>query len=240
MLSEVFFVVKTCEKFHATRGEGTGAGKPLANTQPLLVPVPPHMSLIPEHSEFYDGLHATKCACGAECRAESKTRDCVAVLPEHGYLTPPTGHAPSLSPGPVPVVQQTWAGDAGGSIAYYSDVEEASIPTVPTGVANTEQGHCAKLAAILADFLRRPELRGRRWLVVADDDTLLRSAGSWGGVALDTRRAWCVLARQEERVPSAASSSSLSQRSSPEAAAGLLRRNPPPAAGRGVRLPCPP
>lgn len=106
------------------------------------------------------------------------TTDCVMV--SAWLADSPSGHTPSLSPGAVPVVQQTWAGDAGSSIAYYSDVEEPSIPTVTTGVANTEWGHCAKLAAILVDFLRHPELRGRQWLVVADDDTLLRSADSGG------------------------------------------------------------
>ena len=74
----------------------------------------------------------------------------------------------------MPVVQRTWADQTGGSITFYSELADASIPTVATGVANVVRGHCGKLMAILDDFLRRPELRQRQWLVVADDDTLLR------------------------------------------------------------------
>ena len=35
-------------------------------------------------------------------------------------------------------------------------------------------GHCGKMMAIIERFQAIPELRGREWLVIADDDTLLR------------------------------------------------------------------
>ena len=35
-------------------------------------------------------------------------------------------------------------------------------------------GHCAKTYAILANSLKAPHISGKKWLVIADDDTLLR------------------------------------------------------------------
>lgn len=40
----------------------------------------------------------------------------------------------------VPVVQETWAKDAEGSIAYYSEVEDDQFNTTDIGVPNTERG----------------------------------------------------------------------------------------------------
>lgn len=39
----------------------------------------------------------------------------------------------------VPVVKATWEEDA-GFLEYYSDVTDASIPTISLGVPNTERG----------------------------------------------------------------------------------------------------
>lgn len=39
----------------------------------------------------------------------------------------------------VPVVKATWEKDA-GHLEYYSDVTDASIPTISLGVPNTERG----------------------------------------------------------------------------------------------------
>lgn len=39
----------------------------------------------------------------------------------------------------VPVVKSTWEKDA-GILEYYSDVSDASIPTINLGVPNTERG----------------------------------------------------------------------------------------------------
>ncbi|TNN54729.1 Beta-1,3-glucosyltransferase [Liparis tanakae] len=55
----------------------------------------------------------------------------------------------------VPVVKATWEKDA-EFIEYYSDVTDASIPTIDLGVPNTERGHCGKTFAILK---RLPRLR---------------------------------------------------------------------------------
>lgn len=52
---------------------------------------------------------------------------------------------------------------------------DESIPTTAVGVVNTVRGHCAKTLSILNLALERfrasPNLK---WLVLADDDTLLR------------------------------------------------------------------
>ncbi|XP_040006391.1 beta-1,3-glucosyltransferase isoform X2 [Xiphias gladius] len=71
----------------------------------------------------------------------------------------------------VPVVKATWEKDA-GFLEYYSDVTDASIPTISLGVPNTERGHCGKTFAILRRFLSKavPEAD---WLLIVDDDTLI-------------------------------------------------------------------
>ncbi|KAL6098724.1 b3glct [Pungitius sinensis] len=71
----------------------------------------------------------------------------------------------------VPVVKATWEKDA-GFIEYYSDVADASIPTVNVGVPNTERGHCGKTFAILKRFLSKA-VPQTDWLLVVDDDTLI-------------------------------------------------------------------
>lgn len=43
----------------------------------------------------------------------------------------------------VPVVKATWEKDA-GFIEYYSDVTDASIPTISLGVPNTERGELVR------------------------------------------------------------------------------------------------
>lgn len=45
----------------------------------------------------------------------------------------------------VPVVRETWASDAGQSIAYYSDSEDAAFNTINIGVPNTERGLISQL-----------------------------------------------------------------------------------------------
>nr|XP_040038256.1 beta-1,3-glucosyltransferase [Gasterosteus aculeatus aculeatus] len=71
----------------------------------------------------------------------------------------------------VPVVKATWEKDA-GFIEYYSDVADASIPTIAVGVPNTERGHCGKTFAILKRFLSNAVPK-TDWLLVVDDDTLI-------------------------------------------------------------------
>lgn len=44
-----------------------------------------------------------------------------------------------MSPFAVPVVKATWEKDA-EFLEFYSDVTDASIPTVTLGVTNTERG----------------------------------------------------------------------------------------------------
>ncbi|MED6268694.1 Beta-1,3-glucosyltransferase [Characodon lateralis] len=71
----------------------------------------------------------------------------------------------------VPVVKSTWEKDA-AHLEYYSDVTDASIPTIKLGVPNTEKGHCGKTFAILRRFLSEamPKVD---WLLIVDDDTLI-------------------------------------------------------------------
>ncbi|OWK00856.1 hypothetical protein Celaphus_00016600 [Cervus elaphus hippelaphus] len=72
----------------------------------------------------------------------------------------------------VPIVKQTWAGQA-GHLEYYSDYADSSIPTVDLGIPNTDRGHCGKTFAILERFLNHTHDK-IPWLVIVDDDTLIR------------------------------------------------------------------
>ncbi|XP_068572135.1 beta-1,3-glucosyltransferase [Cebidichthys violaceus] len=71
----------------------------------------------------------------------------------------------------LPVVKATWEKDA-EFLEYYSDVTDASIPTINLGVPNTERGHCGKTFAILSRFLSKAVPK-TDWLLIVDDDTLI-------------------------------------------------------------------
>ncbi|XP_035523071.1 beta-1,3-glucosyltransferase [Morone saxatilis] len=71
----------------------------------------------------------------------------------------------------VSVVKATWEKDA-EFLEFYSDVTDASIPTISLGVPNTERGHCGKTFAILRRFLSKAVPKAD-WLLIVDDDTLI-------------------------------------------------------------------
>uniref|UniRef100_A0A8R1DUN7 N-acetylgalactosaminide beta-1,3-galactosyltransferase n=1 Tax=Caenorhabditis japonica TaxID=281687 RepID=A0A8R1DUN7_CAEJA len=71
----------------------------------------------------------------------------------------------------LPVLQHTWTRDI-QRIEYCSDKADSKIPTIDLGVQNTEHGHCGKTWAILRRFLQVSG-DGAKWLLVADDDTLM-------------------------------------------------------------------
>ncbi|KAH8263371.1 hypothetical protein KR044_007812 [Drosophila immigrans] len=74
----------------------------------------------------------------------------------------------------IPIIERTWAQDA-RQRKYYSDVADASIPTISTGLPNVPTGHCAKTLAILQLSLKDiRQFADIRWLMLVDDDTLLR------------------------------------------------------------------
>lgn len=76
----------------------------------------------------------------------------------------------------IPIVKHTWAKHV-FHIGFYSDSEDASIPTIDLGVPNTEHGHCGKTMAILKHIaLIASSIPDIRWVVVADDDTILSVA----------------------------------------------------------------
>jgi UDP-glucose:O-linked fucose beta-1,3-glucosyltransferase len=77
----------------------------------------------------------------------------------------------------LPVILKTWAQYA-LHLRLFSDVEDSSIPTVATGVQNTESGHCEKsmriLKMVVDEISRNHTLKNIEWVVLADDDTILR------------------------------------------------------------------
>ncbi|XP_052223352.1 beta-1,3-glucosyltransferase-like [Dreissena polymorpha] len=72
----------------------------------------------------------------------------------------------------VPVVLDTWAKET-GHIEFYSETADSSIPTIDLGVPNTERGHCGKTIALMKRAVTEEHIRDRKWLLVADDDTLI-------------------------------------------------------------------
>eukprot|EP00794_Sanderia_malayensis_P014191 gene14191-15671_t len=73
----------------------------------------------------------------------------------------------------MPFVLQTIGRDA-KHIVYYSDTEDATIPTEYAGVANTESGHCTKLYNILKEAYESENHKSKPWIVIIDDDTIMR------------------------------------------------------------------
>ncbi|CAJ0577197.1 unnamed protein product, partial [Mesorhabditis spiculigera] len=73
----------------------------------------------------------------------------------------------------VVAVKRTW-GIRLPFIDYFSDAEDAFVPTKTLGIPNTKRGHCAKTLAILRYYAKNVEsYPNNKWLLIADDDTLL-------------------------------------------------------------------
>ncbi|KDR24431.1 Beta-1,3-glucosyltransferase [Zootermopsis nevadensis] len=76
----------------------------------------------------------------------------------------------------IPIVKDTW-GKYAFHIGFYSESEDSAVPTINLGVPNTEHGHCRKTMAILKHIsLTAPTIPDVKWVVVADDDTILSVA----------------------------------------------------------------
>ncbi|WKY13871.1 hypothetical protein Q1695_004594 [Nippostrongylus brasiliensis] len=74
----------------------------------------------------------------------------------------------------LPVIKRTW-GALLPNIAYFSDLANYVIPTIDSGVKNTDKGHCAKTLVILKHFVDLLDAGKEKylWLLIADDDTLV-------------------------------------------------------------------
>uniref|UniRef100_A0A0N5APQ5 N-acetylgalactosaminide beta-1,3-galactosyltransferase n=1 Tax=Syphacia muris TaxID=451379 RepID=A0A0N5APQ5_9BILA len=72
----------------------------------------------------------------------------------------------------IVVVKRTWAITV-KHIQYFSDINDTFVPTISLGVNNTVRGHCGKTEAIFNYFVRSSKFNNMKWLVIADDDTLL-------------------------------------------------------------------
>jgi UDP-glucose:O-linked fucose beta-1,3-glucosyltransferase len=57
-------------------------------------------------------------------------------------------------------------------------MRDDSVPTISTHLPNTERGHCEKslkiLRLVLDEITKNSTLKSVEWIVMADDDTLLR------------------------------------------------------------------
>ncbi|XP_062551856.1 beta-1,3-glucosyltransferase [Armigeres subalbatus] len=76
----------------------------------------------------------------------------------------------------VPVLLHTWARYV-HHLRLYSDIFDASIPTIATSIPNTSIGHCGKSLEILQlvqeEMFRNRTLVDVRWIMLVDDDTIL-------------------------------------------------------------------
>lgn len=90
----------------------------------------------------------------------------------------------------VPVLLHTWARYV-QHLRLYSDIGDASIPTIATTIPNTSIGHCAKTLEIL-HLVQEEMFRNRAladvisWIMLVDDDTILRC--TTGGLERMTKR----------------------------------------------------
>ena len=74
----------------------------------------------------------------------------------------------------LPIVQGTW-GSAARNIIYVSEEVDSDYgtTTLPGGDFNTIMGHCNRTESILKHFARTARQNNWKWLVIADDDTIL-------------------------------------------------------------------
>ncbi|VDO28646.1 unnamed protein product [Haemonchus placei] len=73
----------------------------------------------------------------------------------------------------IPVIKRTWSASL-PSIEYFSDLVNNVIPTIDSGIPNTEQGHCGKTFVILKRFVKLLDDGAKfSWLLISDDDTLI-------------------------------------------------------------------
>ena len=72
------------------------------------------------------------------------------------------------------IVHETW-GKSALNIKYFSEASSKKYNTtvLPEVHKNTNEGHCLKTYAILKYFKEEYEKMGWKWLVIADDDTIL-------------------------------------------------------------------
>jgi Fringe-like len=77
----------------------------------------------------------------------------------------------------LPIILRSWA-QFTIHLRIFSDVRDDAIPTISTQIPNTERGHCEKslkiLRLVLDEIMRNSTLKSVEWIVMADDDTLLR------------------------------------------------------------------
>ena len=73
----------------------------------------------------------------------------------------------------LPFVLKTIGVDA-NHIVYYSDKADKDIPTEFIGVPNTDTGHCTKLYKIIEKAHTENEIKRKPWLVIIDDDTIIK------------------------------------------------------------------
>ncbi|XP_055589271.1 uncharacterized protein LOC129741554 [Uranotaenia lowii] len=76
----------------------------------------------------------------------------------------------------VPVLLNTWAKYV-QHLRLYSDISDASIPTVGIPIPNTSAGHCAKTLEIIRligeEISQNASLSDVKWIMLVDDDTIL-------------------------------------------------------------------
>lgn len=123
-----------------------------------------------------EGL-STDCALSVN---SSVTSSCMAASRESIYFAIKTCH--KFLADRVPVIQRTW-GRYTIHKRFFSESANKDIPTLATGVPNTETGHCLKTLSILKLALNEVEEHNRNsntpilWIFLSDDDTILSVSG---------------------------------------------------------------
>ncbi|XP_075151353.1 beta-1,3-glucosyltransferase [Haematobia irritans] len=157
--------------------------------------------ICPEASREYGDTKKTNIACAMyatqEVTASASPVSCIPAKRTQIYFAVKT--CSKYHHERLPILKSTWAPYT-KHIKYFSDIEDPSIPTVNTGIANVEMGHCAKTLQILKMALRDIDYHNNlrsyghnsfyqsrnkddhkdfqiQWLVLTDDDTLLSVSG---------------------------------------------------------------
>ncbi|XP_055381895.1 beta-1,3-glucosyltransferase [Condylostylus longicornis] len=101
---------------------------------------------------------------------------CMAITPQKIYFAIKTCH--KFHKERIPIIEATWGPHAPVK-RYFSDMQDLFIPTIITGIPNTDSGHCAKALKIIKIAVNEIDIMNKKnkikidWIVLSDDDTLL-------------------------------------------------------------------
>ncbi|XP_058814516.1 beta-1,3-glucosyltransferase [Topomyia yanbarensis] len=127
-------------------------------------------------ASYFCARPGEKCAIYAESMDKGSAETCLPVAKDAAHILFAVKTCEKFHEERVPVLLHTWAQYV-EHLRLYSDISDATIPTIETSIPNTSSGHCAKTLEILhlisEEISRNSSLTDVRWIMLVDDDTIL-------------------------------------------------------------------